>query len=216
VSIADEIAGGNEGDFVTRHFMEGYCRDMRGRIRLARNEIEGALEDAAEALDQARVSNEPQMLYPALAFRARALAAAGDHDEAARVTDELLTEWTSKRSQFPASSWVVDLAYALELLGREGELTEAESREVGASAWLDAAVAFCRGEFEIASELFARIGSRPDEAYARLRAAEKRAEANIDADTADLDLARSFFRDVGAGVYLVRTDDVPVARRAQL
>ncbi len=216
VSIADEIAGGNDGEFVTRHFMEGYCRDMRGRIRLARNEIEGALEDAAEALGQARVSNEPQMLYPALAFRARALAAAGDHDEAARVTDELLTEWSSKRSQFPASSWVVDLAYALELLGREGELTEAESSDVGASAWLDAAVAFCRGEFEIASELFARIGSRPDEAYARLRAAEKRAEANIDADAAELDLARSFFRDVGAGVYLVRTDDVLVARRAQL
>ena len=115
--LADEIAG--EGDVATRHFMEGYCRDMRGRIRLARNDVQGALEDAAEALSQARDSNEPQMLYPALAVCARALAAAGKHGEAARLADELLAEWRSKLNQFPASSWVVDLACALELLGRE-------------------------------------------------------------------------------------------------
>ena len=217
VVLADEIAGGIEGDVVTRHFMEGYCRDMRGRIRLARNDIQGALEDAAEALSQARGSNEPQMLYPALALCAHALAAAGEHVEGARLADELLAEWRSKLNQFPASSWVVDLACALELLGREGELAEAAAGVLNRSVWLDAAIAFAQGEFEVASELFAAIGSRPDEALARLRAAEIVAETGSDTDASvELDRALSFFRDVGAGAYLTRGDDVLSAHRARL
>ena len=180
--LADEIAGGSEGDTAARHFMEGYCRDMRGRIRLARNDVQGALEDAAEALGQARDSNKPQMLYPALAVCARALAAAGEHGEAARLADELLAEWRSKLNQFPASSWVVDLACALELLGREGGFAEAAAGVLNSSVWLDAAIAFSHGDFEVASALFAAIGSRPDEAFARLRAAERVAETGGDID----------------------------------
>lgn len=217
LSIADEIAGGSDGDVVARHFMEGYCRDMRGRIRLARNDLAGALEDAVEALSQARGSNEPQMLYPALALCAHALAAAGEHDEAARLADELLAEWRSKLNQFPASSWVVDLACALELLGREVELAEAATGALHRSVWLDAAISFAHGEFEVASELFAAIGSRPDEALARLRAAETLAATGRDTDASvELDRARSFFRDVGAAGYLARADDVRAARRTRL
>ena len=161
---------------------------MRGRIRLARNDTQAALEDAAEALSQARDSNEPQMLYPALAVCAHALAAAGEHGEGARLADELLAEWRSKLNQFPASSWVVDLACALELLGREGELAEAAAGVLNSSVWLDAAIAFSHGEFEVASALFAAIGSRPDEAFARLRAAEIVAETGSDTDaTVELD-----------------------------
>ena len=216
LSLADEIAGENAGDAATRHFMEGYCRDMRGRIRLARADVEGALVDASEALNQARGSDEPQLLYPALAFCAHALAAAGDHDEASRLADELLAEWRSKLNLVLAASWVVDLACALELLGREGELAEAAVGLVNRSTWLDAAIAFASGEFEVASELFAGIGSRPDEAFARLRAAELVAEADSDASAIELEQALSFFRDVGASSYLTRADDLSVARRARL
>ena len=190
---------------------------MRGRIRLARNDLAGALEDAVEALSQARGSNEPQMLYPALALCAHALAAAGEHEEAARLADELLAEWRSKLNQFPASSWVVDLACALEILGREVELAETATGALHRSVWLDAAISFAHGEFEVASELFAAIGSRPDEALARLRAAETLAATGSDKDASvELDRARSFFHDVGAAAYLARADDVLAARRARL
>ena len=76
----------------TPHFMESYCRHMRGRIRLGRGDLDGAIEDSVIGLRQARASNEPQMLFPALAFCAHALAAAGDHDEASRLADELLAD----------------------------------------------------------------------------------------------------------------------------
>jgi hypothetical protein len=209
LSTADEIAG--EGEAGSRHFMEGYCRVMRGRIRLARNDIEGALSDAAEALAQARVSNEPQMLYPALAFCARALAAAGDEKEASRQADELLAEWGSKQNQFPASSWVVDLAYALELLGRQAELPDAAMD--GTSSWLVAASAFARGEFDVASECFAAIGSRPDEALARLRAAQMFAESGSDTDAFDqLEQAVVFFREVDGAAYLSSVENLLAAR----
>ena len=197
--------------------MEGYCRDMRGRIRLARNDIAGALDDGAEALSQAQVSNEPQMLYPALAFCARALAVAGENDEAGRVADELMAEWRSKPNLFPASSWIIDLAYALELLGREGELVDVVADGAGSSAWLDAAVAFTSGEFELAAELFARIGSRPDEAFACLRAAEALAGAGHDlGDSGELDRALSFFRDVEAGAFVARARGLVDPKRAHL
>ena len=217
LSLADEFVGESGEGSVTRHFMEGYCRDMRGRIRLARDDFEGALGDAAEALDQARGSNEPQLLYPALAFCAHALATAGEHEEAGRLADELLAEWSSKLNLVPASSWVVDLACALELLGRERELAEAVVGIVNRSPWLDAAVAFTEGEFDVAAELFARIGSRPDEALARLRAAELLAETAGDTDASDaLDQALAFFGDVEAGAYLARASNVVGARRAHL
>ena len=187
VGLADEIAGENEGDAATRHFMEGYCRDMRGRIRLAREDIQGALVDASEALNQARGSDEPQLLYPALALCAHALAAAGEHDEGSRLADELLAEWRSKLNlvlPLPGSS----ISPAPRASGPRRRARRSCSR---ACQQVDVARRCHRlreGEFEVASELFAGIGSRPDEAFARLRAAEIVAET--DSDTSALSSSR--------------------------
>ena len=212
---ADEIAGEGEGG--SRHFMDGYCRVMRGRIRLARSDVEGALADAAEALSQARESSELQMLYPALAFCARALAAAGDQREAGRLADELLGEWQSKLTLFPASSWVVDLAGALELLGREIELAEAVAGLDNRSAWLDAAVAYTGREYDLAAELFREIGSRPDEALARLRAAQMFAENGSETEAlAQLEQALGFFRDVDGAAYLSSVEALLADRQTRL
>ena len=91
--------------------MEGYCRDMRGRIRLARDDTIGALVDAARGTRQARGSDQPQLLYPALAFQTRALVMTDAPREAEQAADELLVSWSSQPAPFPASSWVVDLVF---------------------------------------------------------------------------------------------------------
>ena len=69
--------------------------------------------------------------------------------------------------------------------------------------WTDAARAYVAGDFVAAAEILQRIGSRPDEAEARLRAAEqlvaegRRAEADE-----QLQQALEFYRSVGATRYI--------------
>ena len=59
-------------------------------------------------------------------------------------------------------------------------------------AWLDAAKAFTTGDYVGAANLYAQIGSRPDEADARLRS---RVESEVRR-------ALEFYRSVGATRYI--------------
>ncbi len=58
-------------------WMETPCRFLRGRMRLARGDTAGAIEDAERALELAREAKDPQVLWPALAFAARDRGAFG-------------------------------------------------------------------------------------------------------------------------------------------
>ena len=143
------------------------------------------------------------MLYPALAFHAHALASSGALADAGRVVDELLVAWRSKLDFDQPSSWVVDLALALDFLDRRRELVEVAGAVTNTTAWLSAAVAFASRDFSEAADLFARIGSRPDEAGARLKAAWMAAGAGR-ADEAQDQLGRAlaFYRLVEANARL--------------
>ena len=208
--LADEFLTETEVGY--GHFMEGYCRDVRGRIRLARGDFEGALDDTVRALDQGRASNQPQMLCPALAVRARVLASTGALDEATQIVDELLALWAEKLDLFLASAWVVDLACALEALGRTDEFRATAVGVRAQTAWLEAASALTSSQFGVAAEIFARIGSRPDEALARLRSAQAHSEVGLDVGARrDLEQAISFFSEVEASGYLREAGAVSVA-----
>ena len=201
LTLADEFL--HQAEAGPGHFMEAYCRDMRGRIRLARDDLGGALDDTAKALQQARATNEPQMLCPALAVRARALSEARAFGEASQCVDELLALWTSKLNLVPASSWVVDLACALEGLGRSDELQRVADRVRARSAWLEAATGLTRADYQSAADLFDRIGSRPDAALAHLRAAQSLAAAGSNGEARpELELALGFYRVVEADARL--------------
>jgi hypothetical protein len=98
---------------------------------------------------------------------------------------------------------VVDLVFGLERLDRLQELLRAAEGAPIETAWLDAARAYASGALEQAAALFARIGSRPDEALTRLRVAKAFAEAGRDADARrELEHAVDFFEAVGASAYL--------------
>jgi hypothetical protein len=184
------------------HFMEGYCRDVRARIWLARGDLAGALDESGRALAFARDSGQPQMLSPALAVHARVLAANGDDGAARLAVDELFALWDEKLNLVPASSWVVDLACALDQLGRAADLRERADRVQLRTAWLEAGLAYGSGAFEAAGDLFARIGSRPDEALARVRAAGSATDPAAGDVSAEVAAALAFCREVGASAYL--------------
>jgi tetratricopeptide (TPR) repeat protein len=150
-------------------FMTGYCRIMRGRIRLARDDVPGALDDAARAVAFAGDAEDLQMLYPALAFRARACTVA-DAAEAVGAADAVLALWRSHPDAYPVSAWGADLLYALEAQGRAAAIGEIAASASVPTRWLEALVAYAGGDFAAAAEAFARVGSRPDEERARLRA----------------------------------------------
>jgi class 3 adenylate cyclase/tetratricopeptide (TPR) repeat protein len=193
------------------HFMWGSCRVFRGWIRLGRGETDGALEDSEHALEFARAAKDLQILYPALAFRARVLVAGVEREKAAACADELLALWRERRDVSLAFHWILDLAYAVDRLGRGVELRETAALARTRTRWLEAATAYASGRFLDAAQIMASIGSRPDEALARLRAAEGLFAAGRAGEAkAELERARSFFERVRASA-LVREAEMLLA-----
>ena len=84
-------------------YHEAPARMIRSEILLSRGEVEPALVESERALAIALESGDEQVVVPALAFRARALAAAGREGEADEVLADLLA------SHDPAYAWMHEL-----------------------------------------------------------------------------------------------------------
>ena len=196
VGVADSAAAEPGGG--ASHYMECECRIWRGRIRLARGQVDGALEDGSRALELARESGDRLNLDPARAFRARVLLATGGRGEAARLVDELLE---SLPGRLLKPDLGIDLAVDVVELGRPPEALD----DVLPSRWLEAAQSFVAGNPRQAAELYATIGSRPDEAYARLEAARQLivAKQAVEANS-ELAIAIAFYREAGASAHLAQ------------
>ncbi|MGB2953553.1 MAG: adenylate/guanylate cyclase domain-containing protein [Gaiellaceae bacterium] len=169
VATADAFIGDVEAG--PSHYMETACRYIRGTIQLARGNGERALADALRATEVARGADDPQSLNPALAFEARARVAIGDAEAARMVADELLAAWSE--SGVGALHESVDGAWAFRALGRSDAFLEVLEHARDQTPWHEAARMIAAGDFTAAADVYAEIGSVPDEAYARLRAAEE-------------------------------------------
>jgi tetratricopeptide (TPR) repeat protein len=200
-------------DFAVDPFwMETSLRWLRGRMRLARGDQEGALADAERALELARLGKDPQVLWPALAFGARALLLV-DAPRADRLVSEIFSEWHAKElgSSGSESEWLADLAVALPPLGRQDEFLDAVGKTTP-SPWRAAAAAYVSGDFLGAADQYAAIGVLPYAAYARLRGAEtligagRRAEADP-----ELQRALAFWRSVGATAHVREGEELLAA-----
>jgi class 3 adenylate cyclase/tetratricopeptide (TPR) repeat protein len=170
------------------------CRIIRGAIRLARDDTAGALEDAAWALRFAREVDYPEALFPALAFAARANLTVGHEEEAGALAGELLERWAGAEAT-TASFWTADLARVLWLLGRGEKLRPAAAGARARTRWLEAAESFAAGDLERAADLYAEIGTRPDEAFARICA---RASGTGGGEP---ERALAFYEEVGATAF---------------
>jgi class 3 adenylate cyclase len=195
VATVDALEAGAHGG--ERHYLEWECRLWRGRIRLARGDLAGAADDAERAHALARETADPQATGPATAFLARARLAGGRADLAARLADELLAGIGG--SVLPPEVGA-DLGLVLAALGRPDGL---DRPDVPPSAWLAAAADLAAGRAVEAAAAYARIGSRPDEAEARLAAARGLlAAGHQQRAAAELAAAAAFWRQVGAGARL--------------
>jgi tetratricopeptide (TPR) repeat protein len=197
--VADLVApDGEEG---AQHYMECLCRLWRGRIRLARGQLAGAREDASRALTLARESGDRLNLDPALAFKARVLLVSDQAAEAGKLLDELLA---TLGGGLLKPELGVDLAVDLVALGRPVEALD----EAMPSRWLDAARAFVDGDPGRAAKLYAEIGSRPDEATARLAAARRLLPTRPAEGRIELERAIAFFREAGATASLEQAKEL--------
>ena len=184
-------------------WMECPCRWLRGRIRLGRADMEGAQADASRGLELARLAKDPQVLWPALAFAARAFSGS-DRARANDLTEELLAEWKAQKLRISGSDneWLNDLIAVLPELGRENEFLEVDEAEM-TTPWRRAARKVFLGDYLEAAEMYATLGAKPTEAYVRLRAAGAfvRAGRRQEAD-AELQRALAFWRSAGATAYV--------------
>jgi class 3 adenylate cyclase/tetratricopeptide (TPR) repeat protein len=179
------------------HYMDSVAYYIRSAILLARGDVQAALPDARRGAEAARTTRDPQTMHPAIAFAARAELAAGNLDAANTLADELLAVW-AERGMRPQQE-AVDGSWVLTALDRTAELEAAIDRAVAETPWHEAARRIASGELAGAADVYAEIGTVPDEVYARLKAAEAFVAAG-DRPGADrqLGLALPVFAQLGA------------------
>ncbi|HUF00879.1 MAG TPA: AAA family ATPase [Gaiellaceae bacterium] len=192
------------------HYTESNVRWPRALMRLARDDQRGAASDASRAEALSRDAKDLQILLPPLSVRLRIELESGQLDLADGIAREILAAPPSHAAR-PAA---VDLAFGAKRLATGAATREWIAAIRYRSGWSEAALAFLDDELERAATLLAVVGSRPDEAYVRLQAAERlvaegrRAEADE-----QLQRALAFWRSVGATRY-VRQGEALLAKTA--
>jgi class 3 adenylate cyclase/tetratricopeptide (TPR) repeat protein len=185
----------------TPHYLAGSCYEIRSTIRLGRDNVVGAMSDAEHAIQHARLTRDPQSVFPILVTSAHVFRECGDIERASRLADESLRD-------LRLAAWagqVVDsmhvLAWTLSAAGRSAELIEAlPPLDI---PWVRAAEAFAVGDVRKAADICGEMGAATEEARDRLWLAEALIEENRRAE-ADVELQRAlaFYRSVGATHYI--------------
>jgi hypothetical protein len=187
---------------VDEHFIQSACHAFRAKILVGRDDPAAADAESRRSLELARKGEDPQLLHPGLAAASWTLAATGHRSGAEQLVDELLSDWET-RDVLASAFWLVDLADVLLGLGREADFDRVAEQVRLQSRWVEAARSVAAGDFLGAAEVFAAIGSVPDEAYARLNSGVE----------AEVRRALDFYQMVGAARY-VREGEAMLARTA--
>lgn len=184
------------------HMMETACRLVRAQTRRAGGDDRGALEDLARVMTLTEQDNGYETLLPSLAIGSRLMLESGRREEAERMVDRLI-DLVADGSPPTNPDWTGPLAFVLDELGRPELAAQAFAAVRLRTPWLEAAQAILAGDFAIAAETYAEIGSRPDEAFARLLAGRGLLEAGRRVEAMEhLDAAWAFYRQVDATAYL--------------
>jgi hypothetical protein len=206
VRAADEFVVAVEAG--SPHYALWQVCGVRAEMRLASGDSAGAIDDVERALAAGLLLGETQASYFVLAASTHVYSLASRHEQAARRADELLK---ALNRGVPLGFAAINLplfASAAIGLGLRRELVDGLS-EHPETPWTEAARAYLTGDFVGAAEIFRRVGSKPDEAEARLRAAEQliAEDAPEEADE-QLQLALHFYRSVGATRYLAQAEEL--------
>jgi tetratricopeptide (TPR) repeat protein len=192
--LANEFLAESEAG--SPHNLDFFARVLRSRVRLGRDERDAALEDATRALEGARRSRDPDIVAFALQTKALVQSELGAIEEAAALLDELLPYSDSIQYGWP------EVVLVAERVGRTAEI-RAVVDGLPKTPWKIAALATLDGRHADAADVYGQIGTLPDEAHQRLRAAQTFAGAGRRAEAEDqLRRSLAFFRSVGATRYI--------------
>jgi class 3 adenylate cyclase/tetratricopeptide (TPR) repeat protein len=182
------------------HVLEFNAWWLRALLAEARGDLEAAAAGWARAIELARGVKDSQSVAPALCGMARFLIGQGRADEAPAYADEVLT-FRDEEGRATYYTWLIDLGWLLHDLGRGDEFPPAFREGV----WVDAGSAIAKGDFAAAADRLGACRFRTDEAYARLRLAERLADEGRLAEAAtERDRALAFYREVAATAYVRR------------
>jgi class 3 adenylate cyclase/tetratricopeptide (TPR) repeat protein len=209
----DEALGASDEYFrqiepTARHYMEAVCRFILSAIYLARGQVDRALAEARQATELSRPIKDPQSINPALALHSWTALAAGERAEADAIADELVELWSAGGIRQPHELSVAP--WTFRELARSEQVLEAIDAETGhIGPWHEAARQIASDDLLGAAESFERIGSVPDEAYARLKAAEALVAAGNRAEAdRQLRLALSVFGRLGASAWTAEAESL--------
>jgi class 3 adenylate cyclase/tetratricopeptide (TPR) repeat protein len=191
----------SETDAASPHILDAALRHIRASLLLAEGDFSTASEDGELMLAMARRSTEAQLATVALVGAGIVFFEAGRRDEAEALLTEALG-YGERLVSVLNDTFIVNTAWLAHDLGR-GKEYEVLLRPWPNLPWAAAAEAVCAGDYRRAAAVLERIGYRPGEAYARLRAAEQLVAEGRRAE-ADEELQRSlaFWRSVGATRYV--------------
>ena len=192
-------------------YQVGVAHGIRAGIREARGAAAEALDDLDAGILRGRAIGEPQAVWPALILRAGFARRRGRPDEARPMLDEVVAAIRETESVGDLQEWHVELMLELRESGRADEGREILAR-MPEGRWRDA----CRGTLEgllgEAADILASVGSARLAADLRLLAGTSLAAAGkLPEATAQIDLARAFYRKVGATAYLAEADTIVAA-----
>ena len=201
------LAGAEE--FIARcesgrsHTNEASVRQIRGSMRIARGDADGAVEDHLRALELAREKGDADHLVAALATCAGIAAERADLEQARAHANELIpiVRAHGAHGAIMAFAWVADR------LGVAEELRAAVDVSPGPRAprWREPIRRSLVGDLRGAADLLAQMGSATWEAEYRLRAGERLLEeGRRDEGEAELRRALAFHEAVGATRFVDR------------
>ena len=186
IAQADEDA--SHGDAVEAH-------TLRARIDAARGDQAAATRHATEAVRLAREIGEPQYFVSALGVAAHLSVVNGRLDAAAELVDELLSRWWMGVAI--SSEALMSAAFAASSIpAMRNRFAAAAGDFALPSRWVEAAEVVAEGDFERAADLYAGIGSLPDEAYARQRTGS----------AAQVERSLGFWHSVGATAHVAAAE----------
>ena len=190
---------------------EYLARYVRATILESRGELAAAAVDFELALESARESAEAAAVLPALVGLAGFLRRRGRRDEASAALDEVVTALDAAESVGDVQEFHVELVVELLVAGRP-QAAEGIVGRMPEGPWRDACRALVDGDDVRAADTLASMGTDRLAADLRLRAGRALAAAGkLSEAEAQLELARAFYRKVGATAFLAEADAIVAA-----
>jgi predicted ATPase/class 3 adenylate cyclase len=205
LEAADALIAECEAGFP--HTLEHGLRLVRGTIRAARGDADGALSDHLRGVAHAREKDDPVQLAGALGICAATLAERESFDDARSLAEDLIPLLRTKGLH----GAVIRLAPFAERLGLRDELHEAvrEAPVPSVRRWREGVLLALEDDFRGAADMFEAMGGLAIEAELRLHAGARLIELGKRAEgEAELQKAIEFYDSVGAKHYAHRAADL--------